>query len=411
MRRVVGALLLSFLLLGCAGPPRAEPGSISAGPSVDARAVERVRRLADEVRSWLATRYGPPRGPEAAIRLVSDPRGEAGPGGGVDVERGPRSPDDPSLGVDEPPTIYLAPSFGSYARPGALARWIYYVEWTGGLPGFLRDGLSWTVAASLQAELHPEQFDATLEGLLPGGDGLPGPEELLDAPPEVTARLVAAATDGGEPALVKKLLEAPPRTESERSALIAAARANASRCPTLGRLERALETRPRASSTTALLEAATPRGGGAQGLPEAASDREALVALLAKDAAASSADVRRLSVYGLGRLSAHEEIVTRAYREDPSFHVRVAALAALARTAHGEKALAARLLDLAKEVPLEEVPGRPLLALALFDALTGFEEPLPSGPPELSLGFRHAGFAPASYRAIEARDAWLGKGK
>jgi hypothetical protein len=383
---------------------------------VDARSVERVKRLADDVRSWLAARYGAPHGPEAVIRLVSDPHGDPGLRGGVEIERGPRSPDDPSLGVDDPPTIYLAPSFGSYARPGALARWIFYVEWTGGLPGFLRDGLSWTVSASLQAELHPEQFDATVEGLLPGSDGFPSPEELLDAPPEVSARLVAAATDGGEPALVKKLLEAPARKESERAALVALARANAARCPTLPRLERALETRPRASSTSALLETATPRAGGAQGLPEAASDREALAQLLAKRASSPSADERRLAVYGLGRLGVHAEIVTRAYLEDPSFHVRVAALAALARGSHGggekgrgEKALAGKLLDLAKEVPLEEVPGRPLLALALFDSLTGYEEPLAAGPAELSLGLRHMGFAPASYRAIEAREAWLGR--
>ena len=43
------------------------------------------------------------------------------------------------------------------------------------------------------------------------------------------------------------------------------------------------------------------------------------------------------------------------------------------------------LLELAKEPPVEEAPGRPLEALALFDATSGYQESRVLELPELSL--------------------------
>src|SRR5581483_9945957 len=70
--RALGALLGLVVAgtAGCASPPRAEPGTVSAPATVDPAAIERVAR---DVRAWLTERYGPARSAPAAIKLVPDP--------------------------------------------------------------------------------------------------------------------------------------------------------------------------------------------------------------------------------------------------------------------------------------------------------------------------------------------------
>jgi hypothetical protein len=424
------AALLLLSSIGCSSVPRAEPGSVTAAPAVDARAVVRVEHLAQVARSWLARRYGPPRvATGAAIRLVPDARALAGEGEARAVDALPglswRPGDrDLSLGHDDPPTILLAPSFGHWGRPDAIARWLFYVEWTRDLPPWLREGLSETVGAAFAADFYPNEHDRNLDGLLPswaGGARPPFPDVARLAAADATeaarefvesARVVAAATEGGaDVTLVKQLLESPPLTREALAAFAATAREEAASFPRLPRVLEAIERRPRASSTTALVEAATPPElvPGTDPAPP-----DGLEAHLAALAASSEPLVRRLAIYGLGRLPGERarRLVVAASR-DPNPLVRAASVAARARAL--DRAVGRDLLELAKDSPTEEAPGRRLATLALFDRLTGFRDPPPDAEPELSLAsvLGGMGVSPGwrpSYKEVSRRESWLAGG-
>src|SRR2546430_575978 len=123
MRRAPLALLI--VASACAAPR----SRLAVSPD------ERVARIENETRAWLAARYGAPRGEPAAIRLVA----------GSDEDS------DATTAQDDPPAVTVAPVFGTWARPGAIARGIFWVEWTRGLPAWLRTGLAETVAAAYVA--------------------------------------------------------------------------------------------------------------------------------------------------------------------------------------------------------------------------------------------------------------------
>jgi hypothetical protein len=380
------------LVAGCSTPTRDEAPAPLHGP-----AQEKLAAFARDTRTWLTARFGPPRSEAATVTVLAEARGsESEPGWPVG---------EASSAIDDPPSIIIGQGawFASvpegHGRPRTLARWIFYLEWTKGLAPWLREGLSDLAAASLVSEAHPDQFDGTIAGFL--SDAFPEPADLagMDAPrARHMARecllLLSAATDGGEPGAVRALLEAPPTSEEEIARLETRARENVAHFPTVAQLEHALSARPRASSTTAVVEAATARERG---------DREAVEAALAGAFASNSPEARRVALYGLGRLGARPDLVARGL-EDPSFHLRVTAVAAASRMRHGDEALAQSLLDLAKEGALEEVPGRLLRPIELFDGLMGYSDPKATTPQELSLGTSPR---VPRYRDIERREAWL----
>lgn len=426
---VLGVLALSALA-GCASLPEDgfPAGEVTQAPTVDARAREKVARLARDVRSWLTDRYGPPTTAPARIVLLPDDRWLA------DAREAAGQPVAPafsyrpgsrhlSFGRDEPAAVLLAPCFGSYARSDALARWIFYLEWGRGLPPWLREGLSETVGAALAGAFDPHTYDRTLDHLLPpwvSGPRQPFPSVLSLATLDPSAaarrydecaRVVAAATDGGEADAVRELLAHPPRTEAEVSAFSTEACQRATRFPSLGRVLAALEDRPRATSSTALLEAATPPASVLpEERPEAALDRDALEEKLLGLAASPRNDLRRLAVYGLGRLGTERaRQALAAAADDPSVLVRATSLVARARLA--DTTAAGRLLDLARDAPIEEAPGRVAHVLDLFDRLTGYRAPPPAATDEPSLasvlGVRRGTTLRPRYRDIERRDLWL----
>ena len=384
--------LLVALVAGCSTPTRDEAPAPLHGP-----AQERVAAFARDARAWLTARFGPPRSEAATLTVLAEAHGnESEPGWPLG---------EASSATEDPPTIVIGQGawFASlpegHGRPRTLARWIFYLEWTKGLAPWLREGLSDLAAASLVAEAHPDQFDGTIVGLL--ADAYPEPSDLADMDPPRARHmarecllLLSAATDGGEPREVRALLDAPPTSEEEIARLEARARENAAHFPSVAQLEHALSARPRASSTTAVVEAATARER---------SDREAVEAALARAFASNSPEARRVALYGLGRLGARPDLVARGL-DDTSFHLLVTAVAAAARMRHGDKAVAQSLLDLAKDGALEEVPGRLLRPIELFDELMGYSDPRPESPQELSLGTSPR---VPRYRDIERREAWL----
>jgi hypothetical protein len=422
----------SGALASCSQAPEVAfaPGSVTAAPAVDPRAVERVAKLAHEVRGWLAERYGPPRTRvEARIVLVPDDHWLADARDAASVEAAPAFSYRPgsrhlSFGRDDPRAVLLAPCFGSYARADALARWIFYVEWTGDLPPWIREGISETVGAALASSLDPATYDRTLDHLLPPWVAGPRPPpfpqvgslasaDARDAARryDECARVIAAATDGGEPSLVRELIVHPPRSDAEVSSFATRAQQRASRFPSLRRLVTALEERPRASSTTALVEAATPPSGIApEEVPEAFRDPSLLEDEFVALARSARPDVRRMAVFGLGRLATpRARALILAASRDESASVRATALVARARS--GDRDAASGLLDLARDAPIEEAPGNVALVLELFDRLTGYRDEPGSAPDEVSLasvlGARHASTLRPRFRDIERRASWL----
>jgi hypothetical protein len=417
------ALAVVALAAGCASARATEVREdVVADRSVDARAVDRVARLAADARAWLLRRYGPPRRlTRARLRLVSDLAALEPARARLGLEaRGAGRPGDrdSSMATDEPAEVVLAPlGRREFERADALARWIFYVEWTPGLPPWLREGLAETAGAAFAAADDPTAWDATLGGLLPTwieGQKRPFPDvaalAALDAPGAArafadSARAIAAETDGGEPALVRELLDRPPLDDAAVASFSARVRAAARAFPTLRRVLGAIAARPLALSTTLLVQAATPPEGAFDGeLCDAARARDALAGELARTARAGSPAQRKLAVYGLGRLGVRDALVAAA--ADPRRDVRAAAIVARAR--QGDAAVARELLELAKDGPLEEAAGCDAPVLELFDRLAGFVEPAAPADAELSLERPLAKSRPG-YRDIERRERWLAR--